>query len=124
MPKNGESRRKTCVVVKPEIISADDYFGCLAAALNNLRHAHVDEISDMLLRAYEQERRIFLFGNGGSASLASHFACDLAKGTALPGNHRKRLRAIALTYSVPMMTARSSVSSYDCMSAATLYRYI
>jgi len=124
MPKNGESRRKTCVVVKPEIISADDYFGCLAAALNNLRHAHVDEISDMLLRAYEQERRIFLFGNGGSASLASHFACDLAKGTALPGNHRKRFRAIALTDSVPMMTAWANDSSYEDIFAEQLYNFI
>ncbi len=124
MPRTSESRRKTCVVAKPQIISADDYFGCLAAALNNLPHARVDEISERLLRAYEDERRIFLFGNGGSASLASHFACDLAKGTALPGNHRRRFRAIALTDSVPMMTAWANDSSYEDIFAEQLYNFI
>ena len=40
----------------------------------------VDRVADLLVRAYEEERSIFLFGNGGSAALASHFACDLGKG--------------------------------------------
>ena len=39
-------------------------------------------------------RQVFIFGNGGSASTATHMACDLSKNTAMPGT--PRLRTIAL----------------------------
>jgi D-sedoheptulose 7-phosphate isomerase len=65
----------------------------------------------MLVNAYEQQHAIFLFGNGGSAALASHFACDLGKGTV--NGSSKRFRVIALTDNVPLMTAWANDSHYD-----------
>jgi D-sedoheptulose 7-phosphate isomerase len=75
--------------------------------------ARIDSIAAMLYRAYENGKTIFAFGNGGSASLASHFACDLGKGTSIQGNERKRFRAIALTDNIPSLTAWANDSSYD-----------
>ncbi|PYX94909.1 MAG: phosphoheptose isomerase [Acidobacteria bacterium] len=105
MPRNGTSPGKNYEQAKPQISCAEDYFACLTDALQSVPHARIDEISNVLLNAYEEARNIFVFGNGGSAALASHFACDLGKGATARGSHPKRFRAIALTDSIPMMTA-------------------
>lgn len=52
-------------------------------------------------------------GNGGSAATASHFACDLAKGTAGKDNLRKRFKVIALTDNVPLLTAWANDTAYE-----------
>jgi len=66
---------------------------------------------ELLLEAHKDERQIFVLGNGGSASTASHFACDLSKGTIC--RNRKRLKVISLTDSVALMTAWANDSSYE-----------
>lgn len=71
----------------------------------------VDAVADVLVEAYEYGRTIFTFGNGGSAALASHFACDLGKGTV--NGSSKRFRVMALTDNVPLMTAWANDSNYE-----------
>jgi len=87
------------------------YFELLARSLERVSVEEVDAVTEVLLRAYENEHAVLLFGNGGSAALASHFACDLAKGTVDP--RRKRFRAMALTDNVPLMTAWANDADYD-----------
>ncbi|MDD5593430.1 MAG: SIS domain-containing protein, partial [Candidatus Margulisbacteria bacterium] len=55
-------------------------------------------------------RHIFIMGNGGSAATASHFVCDLAKGTRVPG--KKHFKVIGLTDNIPLLTAWSNDTSY------------
>ena len=76
----------------------------------------------VLLRAYDAERIVYLFGNGGSAALASHFACDLGKGT-LNGS-AKRFRVMALTDNVPLITAWANDSEYEDIFAQQLASFI
>jgi D-sedoheptulose 7-phosphate isomerase len=111
LKNNGSGQRITC---------ANDYFRRLGQVLQNVPDQSADQIAGVLLRAYEEERRIFLFGNGGSAALASHFACDLAKGTTAGMSNGKRFRAIALTDNVAVMTAWANDSSYDDIFAEPL----
>jgi D-sedoheptulose 7-phosphate isomerase len=66
-----------------------------------------------LCRAYEEGRSVFLFGNGGSAALASHFACDLAKGTITSQKGSKRLRALSLADNLALITAWANDTSYE-----------
>jgi D-sedoheptulose 7-phosphate isomerase len=66
---------------------------------------------DVLLSANYVASTVFIVGNGGSAATASHFACDLAKGTIITG--RPRFRVMALTDNVPLMTAWSNDVSYE-----------
>jgi D-sedoheptulose 7-phosphate isomerase len=106
------------------IACAEEYLTRLGEVLQQIPHEQVDEIRDVLLRAYEKDRRIFLFGNGGSASLASHFACDLGKGVTMGSNGRKRFRAIALTDNIPMITAWANDSHYEDVFAEQLKNLI
>jgi len=82
----------------------------------------IEQIAETLLRAYESGRMVYLFGNGGSAALASHFACDLGKGTA--NGSGKRFRVMALTDNVPLMTAWSNDSNYEAVFAEQLRNFV
>ena len=71
----------------------------------------VDQIAKVLLKARSDNKTVFIMGNGGSASTASHFVGDLSKGTIVEGF--PRFRAIALTDNIPNMLAWGNDSSYD-----------
>lgn len=63
----------------------------------------IDGVIETLFEAWKKGKKIFIIGNGGSASTATHFACDLAKGTVVEG--KKRFKVISLTDNVPLLTA-------------------
>jgi D-sedoheptulose 7-phosphate isomerase len=90
----------------------------------NLPHEEIDRVIEELMCAYEKNSNIFLFGNGGSAALASHFACDLGKGTVVPENGHKRFRVMALTDNIPLMTAWANDTCYDQIFAQQLKNFI
>jgi D-sedoheptulose 7-phosphate isomerase len=73
----------------------------------------VGKLIELLHSAYRDGRRVFLFGNGGSAACASHFAEDLAKGTVKDLAHQKRLRVLSLTDCTPFITALGNDCGYD-----------
>jgi D-sedoheptulose 7-phosphate isomerase len=73
-------------------------------------------IVPILLRAREEDRTVFFFGNGGSASTASHFVVDIAKGTRpslAPGPLPKRFRCVALNDNVPTVMAWANDADYS-----------
>jgi D-sedoheptulose 7-phosphate isomerase len=104
------------------IWTADHYFARLDVVLRELPYDVVDKITNALLRAYEENRTVFVFGNGGSAALASHVACDLGKGTVVEG--KRRFRVLALTDNIPVMTAWANDASYEDIFAEQLYTFV
>ncbi len=72
------------------------------------------KIVPIFLAAREADRTIFFFGNGGSASTASHFVIDIAKSTRkdLSVPARKRFRCVALNDNVPGITAWANDAEY------------
>jgi D-sedoheptulose 7-phosphate isomerase len=106
-----------------EILDARQYFDELQRVLLELPHSTIDLLADELMKANESGRMVYLFGNGGSASLASHFACDLGKGTAYC-NGGKRFRALALTDNIPTMTAWANDSSYEDIFSEQLRNFV
>lgn len=108
---------------KTEILEAKQYFEELYRVGASLCHDGVNQIADMVVKAYESGQTVFTFGNGGSASLASHLACDLAKGTAYC-NGGKRLRVLALTDNIPVLTAWANDSGYDDVFSEQLRNFI
>src|SRR5262244_3622929 len=87
-----------------ETLSPTAYFQQLLNLIPQLPFQAVDGIVRVILEAYEQDRTVFVFGNGGSAASASHMMVDMNKGAAeTPG--ARRLKVMALTDNVPVLTA-------------------
>jgi len=68
---------------------------------------------EWLRDARDEGKQIFVCGNGGSASTASHFVCDMVKGASY--GREKRFRILALTDSLPTITAYSNDVAYECI---------
>lgn len=88
-----------------------NYISHLQGVLERLVLPDVRRSIDVIMEAYYAEKQIFVIGNGGSASTASHLACDLGKGTSIPG--KPRFRVISLTDNVATMSAWSNDVSYE-----------
>jgi D-sedoheptulose 7-phosphate isomerase len=94
---------------------AKDYLGGLKGVLDRLPLKPIDEIIRAIERARDEGRQIFVIGNGGSAATASHMMNDLCKGTL---GHKgdapwPRLRVIALTDNVSLMTAWANDTDFN-----------
>jgi len=104
------------------------YLDELKTLLDKLPLAQVERAAEVLFRAYETDRTLFVFGNGGSAALASHMASDLGKATHVPGPASlqgvKRLKVLALTDNVPLLTAWANDSSYENAFAGQIENFI
>jgi D-sedoheptulose 7-phosphate isomerase len=106
-----------------EVLDARQYFEELQRVVTLLPREEIEQIAATLVKAFESERMVYTFGNGGSASLASHLACDLGKGTAYC-NGAKRFRVLALTDNLPTMTAWANDSSYEEIFAEQLRNFV
>jgi D-sedoheptulose 7-phosphate isomerase len=91
--------------------SIDDYFASVRQTLTDLPQTQIRHIVDLILATRAAGGQIFVFGNGGSAATASHFACDLGKGTVHKG--KRRFRVISLCDQIPMMTAWANDANYS-----------
>jgi D-sedoheptulose 7-phosphate isomerase len=98
------------------------YLGQVQDVLDALPEEAIRDVVDILLSANYVGSTVFTVGNGGSAATASHFACDLAKGTIMP--HRPRFRVMPLTDNVPLMTAWSNDVAYEDLFAEQLRNLI
>jgi D-sedoheptulose 7-phosphate isomerase len=107
-----------------KIADSRAYFRHYAKVLADLPHPAIEQIADELDRAYEEGRKVFVFGNGGSAALASHFACDLGKGTSMTGNSQKRFKVMSLTDNMPLLTAWANDTSYEQVFAEQLRNFV
>ncbi|HYA54656.1 MAG TPA: SIS domain-containing protein [Thermoplasmata archaeon] len=84
--------------------------------------AAVERIAAIFLKARANDRTIFFFGNGGSASTASHFVTDIAKVAGGTKEHGpgKRYRCLSLNDNVPGLTAWANDTNYAEVFAGPL----
>ena len=99
------------------------YFLNSSRVISKLPYAQMEAVAVQLELAYNDGRRVFVFGNGGSAALASHFACDLGKGT-VQENGPKRFRVLSLTDNVALLTAWANDKSYEMVFAEQLRNFV
>jgi D-sedoheptulose 7-phosphate isomerase len=97
------------------------YKADLLTAIETLDLAKVNQAIDIFLQARDEGRHIFVCGNGGSAATASHFVCDVIKGASF--NRERRFRMMALTDSLPTITAYSNDVSYECVFVEQLKNF-
>lgn len=92
-----------------------DYFYQLTKEVAEISLKDIKKVALVLFDAYKKDRQIFIFGNGGSATLASHFACDLGKGTLhrVYDQKEKRFRVISMADNVALLTAYANDLGYE-----------
>jgi D-sedoheptulose 7-phosphate isomerase len=98
-----------------------EYMRAQRAAHDSIPAEAVVELIGKMKQALKEDRQIFVFGNGGSASNASHFATDLGKGASNKIN--KRFRILALNDNVSWMTALANDHSYEDVFVGQLKNY-
>jgi len=98
-----------------------DYVSQQKKALESIDADKVEKITKTLQEAHAAGRQIFVFGNGGSAANASHFATDLGKGSS--DTLGKRFKVLSLNDNVSWMTAISNDYSYDDVFKRQLENY-
>lgn len=89
---------------------AEEYFRKLREGLDCLDLKALEDVVTVLAQARDKGRQVFVFGNGGSAATACHFANDLNK--LASAGRKKKFRTIALTENVSLVTAWANDSSY------------
>lgn len=90
---------------------AEQYKTELVKTIDSIDLDKVNQAIDWFKEAREKKSRIFVCGNGGSASTASHFACDIVKGASYQKD--SRFKIMALTDSLPTLTAYSNDVGYE-----------
>jgi len=98
-----------------------NYIEAEKAALDSIPIEKVESIILKLKEAHAEGRQIFLFGNGGSASNASHFATDLGKGSS--DALGKRFKVLSLNDNVSWMSAIGNDYSYEDVYLRQLENY-
>lgn len=90
-----------------------NYIDELSQYLLQFPHDQFRNVAETFLKAYNDEKHIFVMGNGGSASTASHLACDINKGVSF--GQEKRFKVICLNDNIPTMLAYANDLSYEDM---------
>lgn len=89
----------------------DTYFNELRKGIDSINYNSIEKSIEVILDAYKNNKCIFIMGNGGSASTASHFICDLNKG--IVHNEKSKLRIMCLNDNIPLITALGNDLGYD-----------
>src|SRR5687767_408579 len=98
-------------------LAAQPYLRRLEEELRKISAADLQRWSDHLYRAWENDRFVFILGNGGSGTTASHMAEDLGKSTLKPeelmDESKKRLKVLSLTDNAGWIMAVGNDVGYD-----------
>ena len=98
-----------------------NYVKAQKAALDSIPSEAVAQLIKKLRQALQEDRQVFVFGNGGSAANASHFATDLGKGAS--DKLGKRFRVLSLNDNVSWMTALCNDYAYEDVFVRQLMNY-
>jgi D-sedoheptulose 7-phosphate isomerase len=98
-----------------------NYIQAQKAVLDSIPLEGVARLLQTLRQALADDRQILVFGNGGSAANASHFATDLGKGAS--DKLGKRFRVLSLNDNVSWLTALGNDYAYDLVFVGQLQNY-
>lgn len=94
----------------------------LKQILDNLSVGLVEQVLTILHEARLENKQVFILGNGGSASTASHFVCDLGKNTRVKG--APNFRVMGLTDNMALFSALANDEGYENVFAQQLANHL
>src|ERR1700752_4961143 len=90
-------------------MDARSFLQRVAQELGRIDPAEIHKLSELVYDCYVKGKFVFVIGNGGSGSNASHFCEDIGKGTLrradFDNDQKKRLRVLSLTDNTPYILA-------------------
>jgi D-sedoheptulose 7-phosphate isomerase len=89
----------------------DTYLHDVAHLANVISKSDIQEAIKILFEAWRHNKQVFICGNGGSASTATHFACDLAKTVGSDVN--RPFRTECLNDNIPLVLALVNDNGFD-----------
>lgn len=98
--------------------TAHRYIADMHHTLDRIPVQSVEQVIQALAEARLTRRRIFIFGNGGSASTASHFACDLTKNTRQPA--LPDFRVTSLNENIAILSAYGNDEGFENIFSSQL----
>lgn len=99
-----------------------NYLDTVTGLLAELPREDISRVVDLVRDAYESGKQVFILGNGGSASTASHLACDLQKG--LGALTDRKFKVMSLSDSIPIMTAWGNDTEYANIFAPQIETWV
>ena len=105
--------------IKPNVF-LKEYSKYLSELISRLNFKAIENIARLILRQAKKGKSVYLIGNGGSASTASHFATDLMHCSLI--NHRPIIRAISLSDNISLITAIGNDKGYEYVFSHQLGR--
>jgi D-sedoheptulose 7-phosphate isomerase len=104
-----------------------DYVTRLKTELDRVDKQEIQRWADLVFEAWENERFIFVFGNGGSGTTATHICEDLGKSSLrqedLHDESRKRLKILSLTDNLGWILALGNDVGYEHIFVQQLMNY-
>jgi D-sedoheptulose 7-phosphate isomerase len=97
----------------------DGFFKDIKSSCDKISANAIDAAVSELFVAWRDKKRVFVIGNGGSASTATHLACDLAKNVAEPG-----LRVLSLNDNIPLVSALTNDIGFENVFAEQLNSWL
>jgi D-sedoheptulose 7-phosphate isomerase len=108
-------------------LTASEYLTRLQSELDRLDRAEMQHMAAWIFEAWQRERFVYIFGNGGSGTTATHMSEDLGKSTLrqedLKDETKKRLKVISLTDNLGWILALGNDVGYDQIFVQQLMNY-
>ena len=108
-------------------LAADAYLQRLNDEVSRIDQSAMQRWADLIFQAWEKGRFVFIIGNGGSGTTASHMAEDLGKSTLherdLKDESKKRLKVLSLTDNAGWLMAVGNDLAYDQIFVQQLMNY-
>ena len=101
----------------------NNYLNKIKNGIENLDIYKLQKIEDVIFNKIKKKKKIFVCGNGGSASIANHFLCDFNKGIKLSSQNKLKPKIISLSDNMEMVTAIANDLSFDKIFSFQLDNY-
>jgi D-sedoheptulose 7-phosphate isomerase len=88
----------------------DSFLEGIKTTCDKISREAVESAVEILYQAWRNGNRVFVIGNGGSASTATHLACDLAKNVS---GSKAGVRAMSLNDNIPLVSALTNDNGFE-----------
>jgi D-sedoheptulose 7-phosphate isomerase len=108
-------------------LNVADYVTRLQAELARVDQDEIRQMADLIYEAWENDKFVYIFGNGGSGTTATHMSEDLGKSSLrekdLHDETKKRLKVMSLTDNLGWIMAVGNDLAYDQIFVQQLMNY-